>query len=160
MGKAGHISHYLEGCSIRQLSSSSLLAGESTNIRNWSSVTVAIYQVSNLEMRNFKSGSFKPLLSFFGSAIDCLWVKLKLGSYYPDKLRTSRINLSYTICLFLWFFFWTWLNLCLWSRPNQETSYCCIGRWQIQILLQSTTQMKRSNPDSNKVAGIYWRGEF
>ena len=74
MGKAGHVSHYFEGCSIRQLSASWLLAGESMNIWNCSSVAEAIYLTSNLKMRNFKSGSFKPLLSAFGSAIVCLWV--------------------------------------------------------------------------------------
>ena len=111
-------------------------------------------------MRSFKSGSFKPLLRTFGSAIVCLWVKLKLGSYYPEKLGTWHINLRYTICLFLWLFFSTWLNLCLWSKPGQETSYCWIGRWQIEMLLQSTTQMKRSNLDSFKVAGIHWSEDY
>ena len=43
MGKVGHISLYLEGCSTRQLSSNWLLAGESMNIWNWSSVAEAIY---------------------------------------------------------------------------------------------------------------------
>ena len=131
MGKAGHISHYVEGCSTPQLSSSSLLAGESTNIWNWSSVAEAIYLTSNLKMRNFRSGSFKPLLSAFGSAIVFLWDKLKVGSYYPEKLGTWHINLRYTICLFLWLFFSTWLQLCFWSWPDQETSYCWIGRLEI-----------------------------
>ena len=160
MGKACHVSHYFEGCSIRQLSSSSLLAGKSTNIWNWSSVAEAIYLTSNLKMRNFKSGSCKPLLSAFGSAVVWLWVKLKVGSYHPEKLGAWHINFRNTICVFLRFFLSTILNLCFWSKPDQETIYCWIGRWQIEMLLQSTTQRKRSNLDSYKVAGIHWSEEL
>ena len=111
-------------------------------------------------MGNFKSGSFKPLLSAFGSAIVCLWIKLKVGSYHPEKLRAWHINFRNTICLFLCFFLSTCLNVCLWSKPDQETSYRWIGRCQIEMLLQSTTQMKRLNPDSNEAAGIHWSEEY
>ena len=52
------------------------------------------------------------------------------------------------------------LNLSLWSRYDHITNYRYIGRSEVEELLQSTTQIKRSNPPGEKLHWTHWSGEF
>ena len=56
--------------------------------------------------------------------------------------------------------YWTWLKLSFWSRCDHERNYCCIGRCQIKMVHQTSTQIKGSHARGDKEAGKHWSDEF
>ena len=123
--------------------------GQPTTVFSSLSVTILNYDLSRTQLSLF----------VIGTVFSWVWIKL-CSEYFEEKGQLTYYLPIQSLPISVFLFLTSTLQLSSWLRSDHKTNYYCIGRGQSEHLLQSTTQIQRSNLHDEKPCSIHWSDLF